>query len=243
MELSPALVALTAVTAVASAYIHTTSGMGFAMLFTVVTGFYMEPVQSAVTGCFCILALMAIIDARLIRHVNWAITWPPSLGMLVGKLLGVALLMNISGGTFKHALGIFLIAMSLYFFFLQDRIHIKPTPSKGIFLGLLAGIVGGLYNISGPFAAVYFFPACKDKNEYSACMNVSFVPAGAAGCVMHAVYGNIRRETLGPMAVAMLATMAGATLGLRSFERLNRRTVALLLYGYTAVMGVFLTLT
>lgn len=45
------------------------------------------------------------------------------------------------------------------------------------------------------------------------------------------------------MAVAMLATMAGAALGLRSFERLNRRTVALLLYGYTAVMGVFLTLT
>lgn len=243
MELSPALAALTAVTAVASAYIHTTSGMGFAMLFTVITGFYMEPVQSAVTGCFCIMVLMAVIDARLIRHVNWAITWPPAAGMLVGKLLGVALLMNISGDTFKRALGIFLIAMSIYFFFLQDRIHIKPTPAKGLFLGLLAGIVGGLYNISGPFAAVYFFPACKDKNEYSACMNVSFVPAGTAGCVMHAIYGNVSGGTLGPMGLAMLATVLGAVLGLKSFEKLDRRMVALLLYGYTAVMGVFLTFT
>ncbi len=235
--------ALTAVTAVASAYIHTTSGMGFAMLFTVITSFYMEPVQSAVIGCFCILVLMAVIDAKLIRHVNWAITWPPALGMLVGKLLGVVLLMNISGGTFKRALGIFLIAMSLYFFFLQDRIHIKPTPAKGLVLGLLAGIVGGLYNISGPFAAVYFFPACKDKNEYSACMNVSFVPAGIAGCVIHGLYGNIQRTVMGPMAAAMLATVLGSLLGLRSFEKLNRRTVALLLYGYTAMMGAFLTLT
>lgn len=48
---------------------------------------------------------------------------------------------------------------------------------------------------------------------------------------------------MGPMAAAMLATVLGSLLGLRSFEKLNRRTVALLLYGYTAMMGAFLTLT
>lgn len=74
-------------------------------------------------------------------------------------------------------------------------------------------------------------------------MNVSFVPAGIAGCVIHGLYGNIQRTVMGPMAAAMLATVLGSLLGLRSFEKLNRRTVALLLYGYTAMMGAFLTLT
>ena len=110
---------------------------------------------------------------------------PAANGMLLGKVIGVVALMSFQIDWVKRLLGFVLIAFLIYFLFFEARFRITPSPAKGFGLGILSGILGGLYNLVGPFVAIYFFPCTDDKYVYSASMNFAFLPAAALGLVMH----------------------------------------------------------
>ena len=107
----------------------------------------------------------------------------------------------------------------------------------------MAGFVGGLYNISGPFLAIYYFPLLKDKNTYYATLNAAFVPAVIVGSITHIAVGNLTVANIPLIVACLISSALGTLLGVKLFLRIDRTLVAKCLYGYTAAMGLFLMIT
>ena len=213
------------------------------MLATAVTSLYLPGANTAGIMNFCILTMLVIVMWRFYKYIDWKSLLAPTIGMVVGKIIGILLLGRIGNELFKNILGLFLLLFALYFFFMGDKVRIRPTYCKGLSLGAMAGLVGGIYNISGPFLAIYYFPLLKDKNVYYATLNAAFVPAVIAGCITHIAVGNLTAESIPLILACLVAVALGTALGVRLFLRIDRGLVAKCLYGYTAAMGLFLMTT
>lgn len=232
--------ALTVCVVFASAVVHSAAGIGFAMLATAVMSLYLPGASTAGMINLCILLMLLIVLFRFYRCIDWKTLFAPTLGMVIGKVLGILLLSSIENDLLKKLLGLVLVLFAIYFFFMGDKIQIRPTNGKGLALGLVAGFVGGLYNISGPFLAIYYFPLLKDKNTYYATLNAAFIPAVIAGSITHIAVGNLTAESIPLIASCLVSVAAGTAVGVKLFLRINRDLIARCLYGYTAAMGLFL---
>lgn len=242
MDFSAAECVVSCLVVLLAAFVHATTGIGFAMMAMSLMALYMTGVESAAVVCYCCLLLVIYMTYKLRRSINYRIMWPPMLGLLVGKVAGVALLMHIDGSFLRPFLGLTFMLIAIYFFF-QNKLRIKPGIWKGLLIGTVAGIMGGLYNLSGAVVAVYFFSACEDINEYSGSMNMAFIPSEIGGCAVHLAYGNISVSMIGMLALCVAAIIIGIYVGIKVFQKMNRRMIARLLYGYMAVMGVVIALT
>lgn len=223
-----------------SAIVHSAAGIGFAMLATAVTSLYLPGASTAgIINC-CILLMLLIVFFRFYRYIDWKMLLPPTVGMIVGKVLGILLLSSIGNDILKKILGLVLVLFAIYFFFMGDKVKIRPTNAKGLALGLVAGFIGGLYNISGPFLAIYYFPLLKDKNVYYATVNTAFIPAAIFGTITHIAVGNLTAESLPLIGACLGSVVLGMVVGIKMFLHINRDLIAKCLYGYTAAMGLFL---
>ncbi len=239
LELLTGLIVLSAVISFAAAYVHCSVGLGFGVLATATMTLFFSPVETAAVLSLAITVLGVVMVARLWKHIDWRLAMPPATGMLIGKVIGVVALMNLQISWVKRLLGFVLIAFFIYFLFFEERFRITPSPSKGFGLGILSGILGGLYNLAGPFVAIYFFPSTDDKYVYSASMNFAFLPAAALGLVMHCFYGNMTPQLWVTGGISSVAVVAGVFAGLATFKLLDRKWLQRILYTYMALMGVY----
>lgn len=225
-----------------SAVIQSSLGLGFAMLSSAVLPLFLPMVESTVLISIAVTVLGFYLTWKVRRYINYKVAFPAVAGLLIGKALGVMMLMHIHNDVLKRFLGFVLLSFAV-FFVVGKELRIRPTVWKGLFLGILAGILGGLYNLAGPFLVIYFLSTCPDKYEYSASMNFSFAPASLLGTVMHYFYGNITQPILYLSIFNVAAVVAGILTGLSIFKHIDRKRMEKCLYILMGVMGVFLIIT
>ena len=164
-----------------SAIVQSSIGIGFAMFASAVFSFFLHPANSAALIGFASVTLGIAFSLRMRKHIDIRVCLPPMLGMVIARVLGIVTLMHMDIKIANTLLGALLLAFSLYFWLLGNKIRIEPKPWKGFILGMLAGYLGGLYGMTGPFSAIYYHSALADTKEYVASMNFSFLPSGIIG--------------------------------------------------------------
>lgn len=240
MNLPPIFLILTIFVSFIAAIIHTTSGIGYAMLSMAVYSLYIPKNECAAIVNAGMFILLVIMQIKYRNNIRWRELLGPAISMIVGKITGIFVMTNLSGTAIRMSLGILLIAFSLYFFIIQNKLHMKPNIYKGILLGLAAGLLGGTYNIAGPFMAIYFFPMFTDKEEYMATINASFIPSSASGVIMHGMLGNFTGDALHILLLCAAGIVAGGIAGMKLYSIMNKTLVARILYSYMIVMGLVL---
>lgn len=208
------------------------------MMASAVFSFLLSPTTSSALIGYAAVVLGTAISFRMRKYINVWVSLPLMLGMVVARILGIMTLMHMNEKTADMILGLILIAFSIYFWRFSGRVRIRATPQKGFVLGLLAGYLGGIFGLTGPFAAVYFYSSIKDIREYAACMNFSFVPSAIVGLSMHIYYGNITAADVPIYLLSSVAVLAGIPLGLKYLNRLNHEQLARAIYLFMAVMGL-----
>ena len=93
---------------------------------------------------------------RMRRLVNWPRLLPILLTFLVVSFFAVNCVSYIEGLYLKQILGGVLIALSIFFLFISDHIHVRPTLTMQLSMGSLSGVMGGLFAMQGPPAVMYF---------------------------------------------------------------------------------------
>lgn len=224
-----------------SALIQSSLGIGFAMFAEpTISVLLRDPVTTAAVVSIGIAAMNLQHSIETRRHINMKMALPPMLGVTVGKILGIAALMRVDTSAAMTGLGILLIVFAAYFCFFGNRVRIRPTLFKGVIFGLAAGFLGGMFNLTGPMAAIYFYSATEDRFEYNASLNFAFLPSALIGLGMHIAYGNLNAEMLPIGVCALIASFFGVKYGLRILNKIDRGQLSKILYIYMTVMGVVL---
>ena len=145
--------------------IQASTGFGLSILAMAVLPFFIPFRVASSVVLFLSITTTAQVVIRLRKHINYKLIIPTTLAALVGRNIGVYGLMSLKVETLKIVLGFVLLLLSYYFYHFNSKIRIEGSRRNGIMLGLLSGIIGGLFNIGGPPLVIYYFNAMEDKLE------------------------------------------------------------------------------
>jgi uncharacterized membrane protein YfcA len=169
MHLEPAQIAALAAIAFFGALIFGTTGFGAALL-TIPLATYVVPLPFALAlFVLCDLANALRIGLENPRHAVRA-EWTRLVPMiLVGTVVGATLLVHLPRAVAMLALGVFVLAFSLYSLFYRAS-GAAISPRWAWVAGLAGGITGTLFGAGGPPYAMYLSRRGLAKEQFRATM-------------------------------------------------------------------------
>ncbi|WP_313562696.1 sulfite exporter TauE/SafE family protein [Ruminiclostridium cellobioparum] len=155
--------------------------------------------------------------------------------------LGVYLLTVCNENLLKKVLGLIIILLSIMFLKSPaQKLSIRDSKINGITFGAVSGLLSGMFNIGGPPLVIYYLNTVKEKMEYKAALEFSFMIAGGVTVILHKAYGNIEPGVMKYTAVCIAAIISGTVLGMKVFIRLPQDVLKKSVYILMAVLGTIL---
>jgi hypothetical protein len=134
-----------------------------------------------------VAVLVSITIAAVVVAQDWRKIHLRSIGWLVGSTLvgipvGLLLLTSSHQKAMKIALGIFIVAFSMYSLLGRRPPELK-TDSKAWLLGcgFVAGVIGGAYGMNGPPLVIYGAMRRWSAQHFRATLQAYFLPASVIG--------------------------------------------------------------
>lgn len=141
-------------------------------------------------------------------------------------------------GLLKRILGVVLLLASIYFFFLSDKIRIKPTLPMQVCMGTLSGFMGGLFGMQGPPAVLYFLASTQKKEEYMALAQTYFLVGNVMMTFYRAHNGFLTPLVMEYWCYGLCAVLLGTWLGARVFRLIPIGLLRKIVYAYMGLSGV-----
>lgn len=218
--------------------IQSVSGFGFAIfMMSVLPNFLPSSVSTAVSGLLS-LSTNTANTVRYRRFIDWKQIVFPLLGYFLASLIVVAFFAGKSDAVLKRVLGLVLIVLSIYFFFFSSRIHIQCNARNGAMAGVLSGILGGLFSMSGPPMVIYMLSAGKDKESYMGTIQCYFFLTNIYTVVLRAVKGLITLQVIELSLLGILFSFIGFYIGSKILSRMNGEMMKKIIYAFLAVSGL-----
>ena len=168
----------------------------------------------------------------------------PSIVLAIGKMIGIVLMMHLQSALLRIALGVFLIVYSVTQLLDIKAMRIKGTPLQAAVFCGLGGFFGGVFNVSGPAAAIY----CQaryghDPKRYAANMNCIFAPSAIVALAMHIWYGNFNADAVVGSASMVVAVLISTVAGVSVLKKINAKNMRKLSYIYIIIMGAVICIS
>ncbi len=232
--------AVIAVTTVGS-IIQRVTGFGFgiwAMIFlpTLLGGSHP---QATLVSSIMSLVSCSLVAFTMLKTVDWKNLVFPLIGYAVISLPCNILMVKASNDLLSLALGVALLAMSVYFIFFSGKIKIKPTAPAGLICGGLSGFMGGFFAMGGPPVVVYYLQSSPDKLVYLATIQMYFVMSNAVNTTVKIANGLFTKEVAILSAIGTLGMLLGLCIGKKIFNKLDGTLLRRIVYGFMAASGAF----
>ena len=223
----------------AASFIQRVTGFGFGIFIMTILPFIMPSYAEATALSGTLALVTAFLTAVKYRKaVNWKKLLPILLTFIVVSFFAVLLLGSVNDRSLKLVLGVIMIAVSIYFFFISERIHLRPTLPVQLGMGSLSALMGGLFAMQGPPAVVYFVSSTDDKDEYIALTQWYFFIGNLALTFFRASHGFLT-PTVGKMwLIGVPAGFLVLFLGEKVYKKLPVKTIRKVVYAYMALAGI-----
>lgn len=178
------------------------------------------------------------------RHIDWKLAIAPLCMVLAGDALGVLLLKNVDVTAMKAVFGVVLILLSVEQLWREFRG--KPSraghPALMLTLGISAGVLCGMFGV-GALLAAYLSRVTTDDATYKGTMSIIFTIENFFRVIAYSATGLLTAISLTRAAILLPFMGAGLFLGIRLSNRLNARTMRLIIGAMLLLSGLPLLLT
>ena len=180
------------------------------------------------------------ISVKYRNSIRWGIMLPFLIPTAVICAIVNILSAKVSSGVMYLMLGFMFVAVSLFFFFFSNRVHVEPTPVSGAILGVICGICYGLFASGGPTAALYLLPAAKDKKEYLATIQAFLCVNNIVVLLISLFLGRLDMADLPMVGAGIVAMLAGTLLGLVIHDRIPSSVFGKVIYAFVGIGGIWI---
>jgi len=225
---------------IGAGFIQRVSGFGlgiFAMLFM---PYFMPAGAAAAVSCLFSCGTSTYNGLRYRKHVSFKTLLPLLCAALAVIPVAVGLSAGVPERQMKALLGVFLIALSIYFLFFSQRVHIRPTVLNGVVFGGVGGFLNGLFSTGGPPVVLYLVHAAPDKLVYFATIQFYFAVTNIYSTAVRVLNGILTPAVLVFAAVGLVGCAIGDRLGAKVFDRLNSDRVKQVVYVGMIISGVLM---
>ncbi len=155
------------------------TGFGAGVFITAVLPLFIDTkvviVSSAVSNMIGVIYLSV---KNFTKNADFKVLIPLSVGSFFGIGIGSYMLGIIPSLTLKFILGITIVLLGIYDFFIQinklKNFKLPDNQITGYTIGLFAGVVSGLLGTSGPLFAIYLNQKIKHKEEFKLIISIAF---------------------------------------------------------------------
>lgn len=226
---------------IGAGFVQRVSGFGLGIFAMIFLPHFMpsHTASAAISSLFaCATATYNAICYR--KHIAVKTAIPMIIASLISIPVAVYYSAVVSGEVFEILLGAVLVALSVYFLFLNKNIKIKPTFLNGVISGTLGGVLGGLFSTGGPPAVLYLSSATEDNLTYFATIQFYFCFTNLYATTMRAVNGTIDCNVLLYALVGIFGCLCGDFIGKSVFERLDANKLKVIIYIGMIISGILM---
>ena len=206
----------------AGAFVAGLSGFAFGLVAASLWLYVLTPLQSATLIVGFGLLVQGYSVWKLRGALNWRKLVPFIVGAIFGVPTGVVLLTWSDPRNVRIAVGIFLVAYSLYAFF---RPNLKPVSAGGdaadAGVGFMNGVLGGLTGLAGILVTIW----CGLRGWPKEVQRTIFQPVAVVVFLLSALWlgakGTITAETVKLFVMGLPCVIVGTWLGLKLFGRVD----------------------
>jgi uncharacterized membrane protein YfcA len=193
-----------------------------------------------------VLLLLVNLPAELwvVRSSLRKISWRGVLVIFIGVALGIPLgtwWLRWGDASFLLVLlGVFLVAVGAVFLFIRSPRWRRMAPWIAAPVGVLSGILTGLFGTGGPPLILYYQLTGSDKAAFRGNLMAIFLLMTTVRVPSYAVFGLITAPRLWSALAVMPAVIVGAVIGNRIHLRIEEATFRRLVSAALLVIGLLL---
>lgn len=221
------------------AFIMRTTGFGFGIFVMTMLPFLLPSYGEAtmLSGLFAMTLSIGVAIRK--RHL---ITWRRFLPILITSMVVSALSIFALRGFEEHELrlilGAVLIFVSIYFAVFSQRIHLKPTLSTQVSMGVLSGMMGGFFSMQGPPVVLYLISSEPDKDHYLADIQAFFCLGNVVMSLTRAYEGYLTPAVGWGYLYGIAGVAVGSAIGAYVFRHIPSRWFRYVVYAYIGISGL-----
>jgi len=223
-------------------FTQSVSGFGVALVAMALLPDILGVKGSAPLVALVALTLELFLLWRYRRSVQWSAVTPIILASAVGVPLGIWMLKGLDEKIVLSGLGLVLCGYALYGLF-NFKLPKLNHPLWTYLTGLVAGILGGAYNTSGPPVIIYGNCRRWSPEEFKGNLQGFFVLNSILVVLMHGVNHNLVHGTWIHYFWALPAIFLGLWSGVFFDRYLKPQTFGKLVLWLLVIMGVKLLAT
>ncbi len=238
------MVAVCLTAALLSGFIHGSLGMGFGMLAMAITTMFIPYNNAAAIVSVALMVLCCQMTLSLRKYIRWREILLPCAALVIGKILGIMLMMKLQSAWLRLGLGVFLILYSAGQLLKIKAMQIRGSTLQGVLFCGLGGFFGGVFNVSGPAVSIYSQARYGgDPKTYAANMNAIFLPSTFVALAMHASYGNFSSASIAGSIAMVIGVIAATALGVSVLKKINAENMRRLSYLFIMIMGFIICIS
>lgn len=182
----------------------------------------------------------AAIVARSWREITWHRAGLLLAGIVVGIPLGTYVLQAGSATIVLTSLGGFLVVVGVAFLFLPEGTRIRWPAWTAPPLGLISGILAGLFGTGGPPLIVYYHLTGLGKRAFRGTLMALFLAMTFLRVPSYVIGGLVTPARLWSGLILLPVAAAGGWMGHRIHLQITEKTFRQLVSGLLAAIGLLL---
>jgi len=213
-------------------------GFGFGAVAMSVWPYFLPYAQSVAVSALCGACTALMIAVPFRKSINFKTLLPCVIFGPTAAAVAAQLAVGAADTLMVPALGVMLVAVSVYSLFFGGKITIRPTFLNGAIAGLIGGTCAGLTSVGGPPVAIYMLSSARDNQEYRATLNAYFCFTTIISSCVRAANGIITLPIVKLWLMVVAALALGLWLGNKIFNRLNAVMLRRVVYTYLLFSGL-----
>lgn len=221
-------------------YVKGLCGFANTLVFTSILSFTNSNRNISPAELFLGFPTNIILAFKERKNIQWRLCLPLAVLVILGNIPGILFLKNADTTLVKQIFGIIIILIGIEMLFREFRPQ-KMEPSKIllILIGLLSGILCGLYGI-GALLGAYISRVTDDISSFKANICIIFLIENSFRIVSYLLSGIITLETVKQALWLFPVMLLGLALGIYSGRFLNEKKIKVLVIILLIFSGLLL---
>ena len=154
------------------------TGFGAGIIMMIVFPNLFGVALSAALAVAIAIILCVALVFKYRAHINLKEIIFPAVLYAIASSIAIVFSSKVDQVMMKGVLGVFLIAISVYFLFFGKNTQVQLTRLVSLVFILLSGIFDGLFGIGGPLMVIYFLALTNSKEAYLGTIQMFFLVVG-----------------------------------------------------------------
>jgi len=230
------------IAAFAAFFVKGLCGFANTLVFTSIMGFGAANVAISPVELMIGYPANFILTLKNRKKLDPKVFIPLAVLVLAGCIPGAFLLKNVDAAYIKVVFGVVIILTGTEMFLReQGRLEFKESKPVLVIIGLLSGILCGLFGV-GALLAAYVGRVTESGDEFKANISAVFIAENTFRLILYSLMGIITLDGLKQALVLMPVVIGGLLLGMWSSKILKEKVVKRLVIVLLIVSGAVLIL-